>query len=367
MFALVVEKRGRPLGGILPAFGLFLLWTMATFFWTLDYEQSRIAIISLAQLFAFVWLIWEFSRDETRQLFLIRAYVFGAMASSLITYSAFWNKQADYYLRYSTPGFDPNDLGLMLAIAVPMAWYLSMQTKNFWFRQIFRLYLPISFLAILLTASRMSFIAFLISCLFLVLSIHRLSALHRLVIFCTFCGIGWGLMYAIPQSSWMRIATISQEVSVGNLGGRVGIWLDGLRVFRDHPLFGVGAGGFRSGLLGMHGYEASPHNLFLSILVSQGIIGLMLFLLMLLCAVRGMRAMPSLLGQMWLVVLLTWVTGVMTLGWEGRKPTWFILGMMAAMGAVRRPEDFGPREVFWKSAYSAELKKSVSSSPSIKS
>ena len=42
--------------------------------------------------------------------------------------------------------------------------------------------------------------------------------------------------------------------------------------------------------------------------------------------------------RMWLVVLLTWVTGVMTLGWEVRKPTWLILGLLAVMGAVSREE-----------------------------
>jgi O-antigen ligase len=146
-------------------------------------------------------------------------------------------------------------------------------------------------------------------------------------------------MHVIPQSSWTRLATIGQEVGAGTLGGRGGIWRDGFLIFRDHPLFGIGVGAFRTGLLEMHGYDASPHNLFLSIMVSQGLIGLLLFLLVLVCAIRGLAGMNSLLCRMWLVVVLTWGVGVMTLGWEGRKPTWLILGLMAAMGAViRRPE-----------------------------
>jgi O-antigen ligase len=342
MAAVLVEKRGRPLGTMQAAFGIFVLWNMATFFWTVDYEQSRLAITTMAQLFAFVWLIWEFCRDETRQLWLMQAYVCGAMASALMTFSAFWQNEATSYLRYSTPGFDPNDLGLMLALAVPMAWYLAIKEKNFWLRQIYRLYLPVSFLAVLLTASRMSFIALLIAYLFVVWSFQRLHALHRFFIFGGFGAACWGLMHVIPQSSWMRLATISQEVGAGNLGGRVGIWKDGLLIFRDHPLFGIGAGAFQTGLLEMRGYDASPHNLFLSIMVSQGLIGLLLFLLILVCAIRGLAGMHSLLCRMWLVVLLTWGVGVMTLGWEGRKPTWLILGLLATMGAVGRRAETEP-------------------------
>jgi O-antigen ligase len=342
MVAVLAEKRGRPLGAMQSAFGIFVLWNMATFFWTVDHEKSRIAILSMAQLFAFVWLIWEFCRDEIRQLWLMQAYVCGAMASALMTFSAFWQNDATSYLRYSTPGFDPNDLGLMLALAVPMAWYLAIKEKNFWLRQIYRLYLPVSFLAVLLTASRMSFIALLIAYFFVVWSFQRLPALHRFFIFGGFGAACWGLMHVIPQSSWMRLATISQEVGAGTLGGRVGIWKDGLLIFRDHPWFGIGAGAFRTGLLEMQGYEASPHNLFLSILVSQGLIGLLLFLLILVCAIRGLAGMYSLLCRMWLVVVLTWGVGVMTLGWEGRKPTWLILGLLAAMGAVGRRAETEP-------------------------
>jgi O-antigen ligase len=334
--SVLVEKRGRPLGTMQAAFGIFVLWSMATFFWTVDYERSRIAIMTMVQLFAFVWLIWEFCSDETRQLSLMQAYVCGAMASALMTYSAFWQNEATSYLRYSTPGFDPNDLGLMLALAVPMAWYLAIKEKNFWLRLICLLYLPVSFLAVLLTASRMSFIALLIAYLFLVWSFQRLSALHRFFIFGGFGAVCWGLMYVIPQSSWMRLSTIGQEVGAGTMGGRGSIWKDGLLIFRDNPLFGIGAGAFRTGLLEMHGYEASPHNLFLSIMVSQGLIGLLLFLLVLVCAMRGLAGMHSLLCRMWLVVVLTWGVGVMTLGWEGRKATWLILGLLAVMGAIGR-------------------------------
>jgi hypothetical protein len=340
LIAVIVEKRGRRLGAMQAAFGVFLLWSMATFLWTLNYEQSRRAILTLSQLFAFVWLIWEFAQDERHQLGLMRAYVLGAMISVLTTFNAFIQGQATYYMRYSTRGFDPNDLGLTLALAVPMAWYLALRSEGRWVRWFYRLYLPASFMAVGLTASRSAFIAMMIGSIYVFWSAIRLSIMQRLVFWVAIGAGAWGGLQFIPKASWMRLATIGSELSSGSLGGRVGIWRDGLRIFLDNPLCGVGVGAFRSGLLlTQRTYEAAPHNLFLSILVGQGLIGLLLFFVVLFSAMRGSGNMPVLMHRMWLVVLLTWVTGVMTLGWEVRKPTWLILGLLAVMASVPRTRD----------------------------
>ena len=343
--SLIVEKRGRRFGGMQAAFGVFLLWSMATFLWTLNFEQSRRALLTMSQLFAFVWLIWEFAPDERHQLGLLRAYVFGAMISVLTTINAFMQGQATYYMRYSTRGFDPNDLGLTLALAVPMAWYMAMRSDSRWARWFYRLYLPASFMAVLLTASRAAFIAMLIGSLYVLWSVQRMSMWKRLALWGGIFAAGWALLQFIPKTSWMRLMTIGAELTSGTLGGRVGIWRDGLTVFMNHPLCGVGVGAFRSGLLlTQRTYEAAPHNLFLSILVGQGLIGLLLFFLVMFSAMRGLGNMPVLMRRMWLVVLLTWVTGVMTLGWEFRKPTWLVFGLLAVMASVDRPKEVEPSE-----------------------
>lgn len=345
LIALVVEKRGRRLGAMPAAFGVFLLWSMATFLWTFNFEESRRALMTLTQLFAFVWLIWEFAPEERLQIGLLRAYVCGAMISVLTTVNAFWQGKSTYYMRYSTRGFDPNDLGLTLALAIPMAWYLATRSGSKWPRLFYRLYLPASFMAVLLTASRAAFIAMLIGSLYVLWSTQRLSILKRFALLAGIGAAGWGLLQFLPKTSWLRLMTIGAELTSGTLGGRVGIWRDGLRVFVDHPLCGVGVGAFRSGLLlTQRTYEAAPHNLFLSVLVGQGLIGLLLFFVVVFSAMRGMGNMPVLMRRMWLVVLLTWVTGVMTLGWEVRKPTWLILGLLAVMASVDRPNQGKPPE-----------------------
>jgi O-antigen ligase len=80
------------------------------------------------------------------------------------------------------------------------------------------------------------------------------------------------------------------------------------------------------------------HNTFLSILVEGGLLGFGLFLLLLLSLAFPALRLPLLERNLWLVVLATWATGVMTLSWETRKPTWFLFGLLATwLASGNRP------------------------------
>ena len=47
--------------------------------------------------------------------------------------------------------------------------------------------------------------------------------------------------------------------------------------------------------------------------------------------------MPPWERHLCLVLLLTWAIGVVSLTWEHRKPTWFVIGILIAYaGATRR-------------------------------
>jgi O-antigen ligase len=79
----------------------------------------------------------------------------------------------------------------------------------------------------------------------------------------------------------------------------------------------------------------AAHNTFLSILAEEGLVGFGLFLLLWLGLVLPVLRLPNLVRNLWLVTLATWATGVFTLTWEDRKPTWFLFGLLAAWSATR--------------------------------
>ena len=82
-----------------------------------------------------------------------------------------------------------------------------------------------------------------------------------------------------------EIATVDQAAAGTSLGQRVVMWRTTVRMVHDHPLFGVGTGGFLDGYrpyvqgVGWKDFESGdPHSQYLKILGEQGIVGLAAFL-----------------------------------------------------------------------------------------
>lgn len=244
VFCVIVQGRGRPLGRFLVVFGIFILWSVATYFWSVDIDSSQTAIITFFQMFVFVWLIWEFARTEKQQQELMAAYVLGAYVSALtIIYSYFHGQQFSYF-RYSAAGFDPNDISLILAIGVPLAWNLALVKSRRVMAWIYRLYLPVAFWAIVLTASRASFIALNVAFLYIVLTYSKMTMRWKVILWILVAVVGIFAVDMVPASSWERISTIGGSISSGSMNGRTTIWKKGLLVFVHNPLIGVGIGGF---------------------------------------------------------------------------------------------------------------------------
>jgi O-antigen ligase len=335
VLSVVCEGRSRSLGRVHVLFGLFIWWGMATFHWSINPQGSMIYLISLAQLFIFVWLIWEFAREEREQVNLMKAYLLGAWISSIGVYVAFLRGIQEHYSRYSAYGFDPNDLGLILALGVPIAWYLCLTEKRSLMTLVYVLYVPAAFLAVALTASRASFIALIVALGIIVWSYPALSKPAKVVFLLVVPPVCIFLISVVPASSWSRLSTIGAEISSGNLNYRMQIWEEGISVFANDPLLGLGIGSFQTGVAPLMGHEVSPHNLFLSILVGQGVVGFLLFCAILIAALAPVICFNPLSRKLWIVTMATWLTGVMTLGWELRKPTWFLLGLLACQAAVK--------------------------------
>lgn len=333
VFAVVKNGVFRVPGVFLITFAVYLLWSLTTFFWTIDPEQSKVGLKTLGQLLVFAWLIWEFAAREREQTALLAAYVFGAYISiASILYYFILGIQSSWF-RYSAHGFDPNEIGLILALGVPIAWRLALTEKRWWLALLYYLYVPLAFLAITLTASRTAFVVVLVAALYVLWTLsraHWVSRLASLVI--VLAAIG-SLLFLVPEYSLERLSSLTSNVMEGRLNSREQIWSRGLSVFSENPLLGVGITGFRAGVEQYKTGGFAPHNLFLSVLVEQGLIGLMLFLAVFMSAAFNVVRMPTLQSRMWIVLIVAWGLGVMTLGWQNAKPTWFLFAMLAVQGA----------------------------------
>lgn len=154
---------------------------------------------------------------------------------------------------------DPNDLGMLFVATMPMALFLSRYGSVFG-----RLFWPACALLLLygiyLTNSRGALLA--------VLVVVGIYVWHRrgLVTAATLGAIGLTCMKLL--SSRMQELDAGEE----SANGRVDAWYTGLDLFKEHPVFGVGAGNFTD-------YNAlTAHNSLVLVLAETGFVGYVLWL-----------------------------------------------------------------------------------------
>jgi hypothetical protein len=346
---LAIVERGRVRrpspGHFLMA--LFVVFAAVSYLWSLYPEGTLTQALTYFQLFTLVWLIWELSPRGREQKRLMQAYVFGTFVSGIDTVYLFLSHQESVYQRYAGARLDANDLGLMMALSIPVSYYLLIQSKGA-IAWVYRVQLLLAGTTVLLTASRGATLASLVALLIVPLTHSRLTARQRIAVLLTVSLLFCGAFLFVPESSWERLSTTPNELARGTLTGRRVIWAAGWELFREHPFVGIGANTFRvivSRVLaepiraGNDILTPAPpaHNTFLSVLVEQGVIGLALFCALLGVLALSLRALPPFPQKLWIVCLGVWIVGVSSLTWEMRKPTWFFFGLlMAQCGSIFR-------------------------------
>src|SRR6266481_2494153 len=85
--ALAIIERGRIRSPSLPIVFvcLFVVWGGLSYFWTLNAEATSIRTSSWLQNLGMTWLLWELADSRSRQLTLMRSYVFGTLVSATDT------------------------------------------------------------------------------------------------------------------------------------------------------------------------------------------------------------------------------------------------------------------------------------------
>lgn len=328
--------------------GLFVAWGCLSYLWTADTETTTILTISWVQNLGMIWLMWELADHREKQLMLMRAYVFGTLISAGDTVWSYWRGKEVHYQRYAGSGLDPNDLGLLLALSLPISFYLTTVQRHKRVVWVYRLQQAVAILAIGLTSSRAGLIATAVALVYLVLASVRMGFREKCAFLLLAVIASTGMLTFLPESSWKRWGGIGTELQQGNWGARKLIWSVGLEVFQEHPIRGVGAGSFPAATQRVLATPEVAHNTFLSILVEGGLVGFGLFLLLLLSLIMPVLRLPVLERDLWVVTLATWATGALTLTWENKKPTWFLLGLVAAWIAARRavPKEHGSQAAF---------------------
>jgi O-antigen ligase len=334
-YALCTDLRARPANRTFFAFGAFVIWIALTYFWSGDPVETFARVSTYVQLLLLAWLIWQEARTSRTCVALMKAYVAGAAiacADAIITRRPVHKG----VVRFAVG--DPNDFGVIVVIAMVMAYYVVMTTSSRRARIACATFLPVGALAIFLTASRTAVVALLVATLLMLIDPRNLSARRLTVIGVMTAVMALLIVNFVSKPQLDRIASARSEVAGGSLDQRTGQWSMSVRTFGGDPLLGIGAGTFRDVSLRETGISSPAHNSFLGLLADTGAPGLVLFVAVLLTLVPGFRELAGDTRRAWIAIAVIWLMGAFTLSWEHRKVTWFLVFLLAAQIAASRDD-----------------------------
>jgi O-antigen ligase len=240
------------------------------------------------------------------------------------------------YGRFAASGFDPNDLGMLLALALPMAWFLASTASRAWLRWLNRAYFVFGTLAILLTGSRGALLAAIVALSVIPWTLSHVRRGVRVAAIVILIGAGVTAVQIVPSFVFERLSTTGSEISEGTVSGRLAVWQSGLRAVPARPLHGYGPAGWFPAAGFVFGRVRGSHSTYLSVLVEEGMIGLIVFLSMFVVLLTRLRALPTFERRVGITLLATLAVAIMPLGWEPHKALWLVLALLAAWSDVFR-------------------------------
>jgi O-antigen ligase len=328
IFAVIEKGRLRSPLPVHLVMLVFVTWGCLTYFWTVSPDDTVEEVLSYIQFMAMAWLIWELCPLPRQRVNLMQAYLVGTGVSAigaLLHVGA-----AAGVTRNSTFNMNPNDIGLRLAISVPMALYLAASQKQDFRVWLYRLHMVLAACALFMTGSRGALIALAGSLLMIPLTFRKWTFRQKAVMAVVFAAAVMTAISLVPASTWQRMSTTGTEITQGTMDARTVIWRAGWDVFLEHPFFGVGAGAFPRAIERNVVTAWVAHNTFLSVLVEQGVVGFAIFVVLLGMLIHAAWQQPVLRRSLWLIMLLTWALGASGMTWENTKPTWLIFSLLAA-------------------------------------
>lgn len=322
------EGMRRPTYFHLFALGL-VAWVGFSLLWSFDPNSTLINIETFLQLFTLSLVVWDLCDSRRTLNAAIQALVVGMWLASASLFLNFARGIESHYGRFSASGADPNYMSVMLALGIPLAWYMVTNTRHRSLRFLNLLYIPAAVLAMGLTGSRGGFLAGFIAVVYLTIAAGRRRLGGLIVLLIAVAATVLLVSVIVPDGAAERTVNLDDEDA---LNGRVGIWMDAWDAFVQYPVSGVGAGASRAVLPTGN----VPHNVALTVILELGIIGLALAAGLVATALRWSRFLTPWDRQMWWSVVGIWAVGSISLNLETRKLTWVIFSLVLAATAVAR-------------------------------
>jgi O-antigen ligase len=329
---VIIRGRVRPLTPFHWAALLYLMWVFVSAFWAIAKQESvMVDLETYLSILIMLWVLWEGTPTPSRLISLMQAYVLGAYvaAGSTVFNYLTGGGSAKNAQRFAASGFDPNDLGMLLALAIPLAWFISSRASSGLQRWVARAYFVVGTLGILLTSSRGALLAACVGLCVIPWTLTHVRAGVKVAIVVVVLATAVAVVQFIPQTSFERLATTGSQIEEGDLNNRMRIWKEGILLIPTRPLLGYGVAGWFTAV-GMRIGNVAPHNTFIAIAVEEGLVGLFFYICILLAVLMRLLPLPTFERRVGLIQLATLGVAITPLGWHQHKGAWLMLSLLAA-------------------------------------
>jgi hypothetical protein len=284
------DDRVRELGPIALPLGAFVVWAGLSMAWTNDVRRG--AIFLAAFVLPFGLLAVGFARLPWRGRWL--TWLWGGLVATALVYAAvggyqwltrdvFWNPSVKVFnayapfFRVNSVFWDPSVYGRYLTVAVlaSLAGILLGGVRGWRVAGLYGVVVA-TWLGLLISFSQSSFVALAAGIVVAVAVVWGRRATLALVALGALTCV---VVLAVPQ---VRHDLVGKSRSGVNriTSGRANLVGQGIRIALDHPVLGVGAGGFsreyaeRRGITGRDPKRVASHTTPVTVAAEQGLVGL---------------------------------------------------------------------------------------------
>jgi O-antigen ligase len=260
--------------------GIFISYAVASVayspFKNLTIERSTTILFLYISVF---WIIWKYAYNEGPEK-VVRLVLQALLIILILSYFLILINPSDSFMigRFRGLFQNPNSIGLICAILLPLGIWDFLMTK----KKSALLLLILMLLSLFLSGSRGSLQAALVSSGYY-LFIRRKK--YRPLVLFSFISIMLVLFWVIETVAITYFKSYIRADSIPELGGRLGIWQEAVRLIMENPIFGRGFGvenkifALKFTTHQARGQISYVHNSYLGMLIQLGIVGLIIFYL----------------------------------------------------------------------------------------
>jgi O-antigen ligase len=287
-------RPARELGRIAWPLTAFLLWLGLSMAWTIDVRKGAVTMLFFVLPFALLALVVARLPWDIRPLASL-SWLLGGMAAVFAaigmaqwsTRDVFWNNKVDIanafasFFRVNSVFYDPSIYGRFLVVAIVVALTLLMLRSSPRWDLVLVLGALGIWVGLLFSFSQSSFVALVAATTLLAALVWRRRALLAIAAVVL---VAIPIGAAAPQLEDARDSLFGSSSTADNVtSGRSKLVSNGLRIAADHPIAGVGVGGFQEAYAERLELErarpprGASHTTPVTVAAETGLVGLALF------------------------------------------------------------------------------------------